>query len=212
MRDSDFDHRETTMLSLLNPLIFPLVPHHARAGLAALWQANARFAQAAREGREPALRQIKLRWWADQLAVLKAGERHPDPLLTSLVHDLLPQFSGRELSALAEDWMAISLDGQSENCDAGALLFTMSGRILGCESAVLADAGRAWAGIEQVLVSGDSNDWAAHQARFAGVMITELPRALAALTGLARTIARAKGRRAPRREQWSILRIGLFGR
>lgn len=201
-----------TALSLLNPLIFPLVPPKVRVPMTVLWHANERFAQMAREGREPGLRQIKLRWWADQLADLAVGEERPDPLLTSLAYHLMPYMESRSLADLAEVWMASIDAAADEGRDAGAQLFTMSGQLLGCSAASLDGAGRAWAGVEQRLATGVDGGWADAQAQFRHARINELPRALAALTGLARRIAYAHGHRAPRREQWAIFTAGLFGR
>lgn len=201
-----------TALSLLNPLILPLVPLKVRVPMKVLWRANERLAQMAREGREPGLRQIKLRWWADQLADLAVGEERPDPLLTSLAHHLLPHMESRLLADLAEAWL-VSIDAESdEGRDAGAQLFTMSGQLLGCSAASLDGAGRAWAGVEQRLATGQGGDWAALQVQFRALSLRRLPRALAALTGQARRIAYAHGQRAPWREQWAIFTAGLFGR
>lgn len=203
---------EMGALSLLNPLIFPLIPVQFRAPVSALWRANAQFAAMACGGKEPGLRQIKLRWWADQLTALRTGKDHHDPLLTSLAHDLLPHISALELSIFAESWMAQTALAAGYASESGAHLFTMTGRILDQSHLILTDAGRAWGMIDQAIRSGETGDWSAHQQRLNSLPLRLMPRALAALTGMARRIARANGRRSARGEQWTIFRIGLFGR
>ncbi|MEQ1687405.1 MAG: hypothetical protein ABL874_02405 [Sphingopyxis sp.] len=212
MADGEAHQPDSATLSLLNPLIFPLVPLKVRVPITVLWRANARLAQMARAGKERALRQIKLRWWADQLTDLAVGEDHPDPLLTSVAHHLLLHVESKLLADLTEAWM-VSIDaGAGDGNDVGTQLFTITGQLLGCDAASLTVAGRAWAGVEQRLAAGVDGGWADAQAQFQHARIHELPRALAALTGLARRIAVANGRRAPGREQWTIFKIGLVGR
>ncbi|MEQ1510873.1 MAG: hypothetical protein ABL909_10805 [Sphingopyxis sp.] len=199
-------------LSLLNPLIFPLIPARSRAPISALWHANTLFSAIARGGKEPTLRQIKLRWWVDQLAALRAGEGHPDPLLTSLAHDVLPHIPASTLSIFAESWMVEIDSVPGDSMVAGAHLFTMTGRVLGNSHPILADAGSAWGMVERSLQSSEVESWSAHQQRLNALPLRDLPRALASLIGMTRRIARADGRRSQRGEQWAILKIGILGR
>ncbi|MBX9729546.1 MAG: hypothetical protein K2X31_11625, partial [Sphingopyxis sp.] len=61
------------MLRIDHPLILPLVPQPVRDAVLLLWQLDERLAELAHVGREPALRLIRLRWWADRIATLDAG-------------------------------------------------------------------------------------------------------------------------------------------
>lgn len=199
------------MLRIDHPLILPLVPQPVRSAVLLLWRLDARLAELAHAGREPALRLIRLRWWADRLAGL--GEAAPaEPLLAEVREQLLKHLDAADLAELAERWFDFA---QSEGeCDAPAQpLFTLTSRLLSpAVPTGSPDAASLWFEVTRLLSQGEGADWTAAERRAAQVKIAGWPRPLAALAGLARAIAARGGARSPGREQWLLLRIGLFGR
>ena len=201
-------------VSILNPLIFPLVPPEARDPIMILWKLNSHLSAMARGGREAMLRLIKLRWWADQLDALDDAVIVSDPLLTSVQHGLLPHVDSGELSALAQAWMAAVDDGStSESWEHGALLFTMTGQLLGESRAELADFGRLWAMLDHAMANDQqAAEWSEIRHFKQDLRSVTRPRSIAALSGLVGHVIGQYGARQPIREQLCIFRIGLFGR
>lgn len=206
-------HAAPISLRITDPLIFPLVPAAARPVVEMLWQLDARLHEMAVSGKEPALRQIRLRWWADQLAAMRDGVTSPEPLLAAVGAELLPHVDGAALAALAEDWgaAAVAEAGDPTIDQPGAQLFALTRQLLGGD-ADAGDAGRLWAMACRLTNGDEAVDWAAavvvaERLRWAG-----LPRALAALTALSRTVVLRRGARRRGREQMLLLRVGLFGR
>lgn len=204
-----------------NPLILPLVPASRRDAIRCLWQLNQQLRAQISAAKEPALAQIRLRWWAAALGELNIGDAPPDPLLTSCAALLLPHMMGTELSALADAYFEVAADPDGPGwAGAGANLFTLTARILGGDragrAADIATAGQIIGRFWQVLDGGaageTSADWTALARESDALRLAKLPKPLAAITALARCIARAGGRRHRLREQAVILRIGLFGR
>lgn len=207
------DAGDIAALALTNPLILPLVPPPQREAMAALWALDRRLARLARTGHEPALRQIRLRWWVDELSKPDVAT-HAEPLLQQAVTLLTPRLPKAALADLAAAWFdSVDAPSPSQQQQTGALLFTNSCRLLGDDCADAPAAGRAWAALDHALHAvGQSPDWAAINAGLRAVRSRRLPRALAASLAQARTIASRSGVRSPRVEQISILRAGLFGR
>ena len=231
------------MLGLGEPLIAPLVPPPLRDDVMLLWALDRRFAELARTGKEPALRQIKLRWWSEQLAALSPGMVPSEPLLTLVGERLLGRIGAGELAALADAWESEAVGEVDLSGARGVILFGMTARLLGTGDADVAAAGRLWALVERGLVEGCLSDGvstsldmsgnfsgsplkSAHVEPFdclAGAQdklppkggsrdTVGLPRALAALTALARSIAKRGGVRSRWREQLVVFRVGLLGR
>ncbi len=198
-----------------HPLIFPLVAADVRAPVARLWQLDARLAQLALAGREPALRQIRLAWWRDRLAAIGDAPAPAEPLLAAVADELAPSIPPARLAALAEAWMAVVAeeDGAAAWRPRGHALYALTTDLLGTPQPGTA-AGAGWSMVDGALMTAAAADaplWSAATAALAAPA-PRLPRALAALDALARTIARARGRRRAGREQWAILRAGLTGR
>lgn len=202
-------------LRVTDPIIFPLVRPDVRPQVALLWELDARLAQLAHAGKEPALRQIRLRWWADQLAGLTAENGSPEPLLANVASGLLPFIPAGDLADLAEQWMAMAAvdDGESVSAGPGGVLFHLTAGLIGHPNPHLsARAGRGWGQVVELLHRGstDEDGWAEATANLSG--LGDMPRALAALAGAARSVARRRGQRRRGVEQLLVLRIGLFGR
>lgn len=237
---------EYMRLCLNDPLLAPLVPVVARPAVMVLWQLDERMGELARTGREPALRQIRLRWWHDQLAALTPGAHHADPLLHQVAQHLLPGVPSSALTALVDAWEDVacaeqggqgnqegahhspSLNTAHANAQTngathrGALLFAATAHLLGhADGDVIQSAGLGWAAVGNAQYAaveqggGQGTDAAAWQlatAILSNISYHKLPRALAALTALARSIAAQNGQRRPRAEQLLVLRVGLIGR
>ncbi len=198
-------------------LVLPLVPADRRAAVVTLWKLDARLAEMARTGKEPALRQIRLTWWEEQLAALTAEARPPEPLLAEIAATLVADIAGERLGELAAAWAEFAIADEGEQpVGHGAVLFALTSALLdGAEGAVVARAGEGWALVEALLadaVTSDDARWGEAAAALAAVRLVELPRALAAITGVARRIARRHGVRSAGAEQWTLFRIGLIGR
>lgn len=210
-------HTENLVLGLGEPLIAPLVPAPVRDDVMLLWALDRRLAGLARTGKEPALRQIKLRWWSEQLAGLSPGVVPTEPLLAIAAERLIGRIGAGELAALADAWEAEAVGEVDGSGERGVLLFALTARLLGQGDADVAASGRLWALVERLSTSlemsegeSDSVLQTAHVERRRDTQ--RLPRALAALTALTRTIARRHGVRSRWREQLVVFRVGLLGR
>lgn len=214
MTSATDDALDILAVDIANPLIWPLVPVSARDAVATLWALNRRLAMLARAPSEPLLRQIRLRWWTDELYRLDVTVVPPEPLLAQVAQQLLTTVTADQLGRLAEAWLdAITADEGPASSEYGRGLFTMTGALTGQETPQCGAAGAIWSSAEQAARDmADASKWPEILAALSGVRLAALPRPLAALVGQARCVARANGRRSVIREQFSILRIGLFGR
>jgi hypothetical protein len=197
-----------------DPLIAPLIPIDRRDDVLLLWRLDARLSQIATTGQEPALRQIRMRWWADQLHSLAdnnivAGE----PLIAALGERLRGHAAA--VADLGEAWAELMADpGQSAAAGLrGERLFALTATLLGTTSAIDSAAGQGW-GIADAIICRDGENawWAQAHAYLDVISLSGLPRALAALSAASRAQARRHGVVSPRRDQLTILRVGLIGR
>ncbi|MCU0729109.1 MAG: squalene/phytoene synthase family protein, partial [Sphingopyxis sp.] len=190
-----------------NPLILPLVPEAQRPAVQALCALDMRLATLARSGKEPALRQIRLRWWHDQLADLRPHSAPAEPLLQDVAALLLGHVDGPELATLADAWGDECIDEQGADSHSGAVLFTLVARILAAPHQPVVAAGEALRIVERALHFAASDDVMAlferANGQFGNVNMRDLPRPLAAACALAMTIANRRGARSARREQWA---------
>lgn len=195
----------THALRIDHDLVLPLVPVEARESVLLLWQLDARLGELARRRGEPALAQIRLRWWADQLSKGHGLTSSPDPLLAKVANSLQPRLTAAPLVACAEGWMAAVADGG--NGARGAALFDATANLIGWPRtmAVLA-AGNLWSDVDAMMASGDVKE------RGVRPMLSQLPRSLAVLANDAHRVASRQGHRHARRDQLAILRVGLLGR
>jgi phytoene synthase len=217
MNSNDADGPALISLILTDPMIFPLVPPERRDAVNLLWTLNNRLAEMAAAGKEPALRQIRLRWWADQLALTANGTVPPEPLLAEVATGLTPLLGADALAALAESWMEPAAADPAEDMpgEQGAQLFALTATLLGGgEDPRIASAGRLWARVAARLSHDASaaGDWSPLATDAAASSLAGLPRPLAVLTALTRSVAQRHGQRSWRREQLLVLRVGLFGR
>lgn len=199
------------MLRIDHPLILPLVPQSVRGPILLLWRLDARLAELAHAGREPALRLIRLRWWADRLGALADGPP-AEPLLQEAHEQLLDRMTPADLAGLAEAWFDYA-ESEGSNDAPGKSLFSLTSRLLLPTAPTGSpDAAALWFHVSGLLGPPNGADWAGAARRALPVNIAGWPRPLAALAGLSRAIALRHGVRSPGREQLLLLRIGLIGR
>mgnify|MGYP000072347264 CR=1 FL=1 len=205
MNDFDADGPALISLILTDPMVFPLVPPDQRNAVKMLWNLNNRLAEMAGAGKEPALRQIRLRWWADQLALTANGTIPPEPLLAGVASGLTPLLGADGLAALAESWMEQAAADPEEDTpgEQGAILFAPTATLLGGggDDPRIAAAGRLWARVTARLGhdATASGDWSALASEAAALSLTGLPKPLAVLAALARSVAKRHGQRSWRR-------------
>jgi phytoene synthase len=202
-------------LSLLEPLVRPLVPMPFRSSVELLWRLDDRLLSLSTTGREPALRQVRLAWWRDALESLdNANARVPnEPLLQEIAAGLIAPFSGASLAEHA-DARLTALSGAWAPDDvmaAGRSLFAMTAQLIGEYLATGGGAAHGLMIMAQRVEAGETQQALLSQAARQPVPSPQ-PRALAVLDRLARSIARSGGRRSRAREQAMILRVGLLGR
>jgi phytoene synthase len=127
-------------------LALSYVPAARRPSLAALWELDALLAEVALGGREPMIARIKLAWWRDALEALDTAPPPAEPLLQSAAAQILPAgVRGAELARVAESWEAHD-DPEVGASARGALLFTLSARLLGnLQFEGVEEAGQLWA-------------------------------------------------------------------
>jgi 15-cis-phytoene synthase len=204
-------------LDLRDPVIFPLVSPDKREAIGTLWALNARLAEMAVSGKEPALRQIRIRWWHDQIEAMGSGQAVHDPLLRDVADHVFPHCLKQHLLDLADTWGDAAVSDTIDSAAAtGAPLFAATAQLLGdLPDDDVELAGRGFA----LLAASQNVEIATMREQFCAAALQcllpvrrrHLPKPLAALTGLATGIARRGGERSRLREQLVILRIGVIG-
>lgn len=213
MPNDDMSHLGYYALSLTNPLILPLVRVDRRAHVDLLWALDRRLARLARGRAEPALRQIRLRWWADQLEKLHRHD-HSEPMLQQAAQLFVAEPDRRAVGDLAEAWFETVGADSAEVLERPAmLLFTDTARLIGANANQAMAAGRAWSQFDWLCHgAGSAAEWDQIRRELRAASAPSLSRPLAALVAQARSVAARDGQRSLVREQLSILRAGVFGR
>ena len=126
-------------------------PDGVRASFATLLALDARLAGIVRATRDPMVGQMRLTWWHDALTRLDIADAPAEPLLQALQRDVVGQgVEGATLATLVDGWDVL-LDPLEAEIVAqhgerrGGRLFTLAGRWMPGEPALLAKAGRGWA-------------------------------------------------------------------
>jgi phytoene synthase len=135
-------------------LALAYAPAAARPALALLWALDEQLGAIVASTTQPAVGQMRLTWWHDALAGLRAGPPPAEPLLRALAGEdrldplaLLPLIDGWEalLDPLPLAGESVALHGEAR----GGTLFAAAAALLGAaEDAALRrarDAGRLWA-------------------------------------------------------------------
>jgi hypothetical protein len=178
--------------------------------MTSLWDLDARLSAQIGATREPALAQIRLRWWQTALAGLESGTiASADPLLERLAA-VWPKSA--VLVALADMWEAWLCRSPEESvaiaARRGEILFSASARALGGVSQQ-DHGGACWSCVDRALASEDDEErqrlFEGARAQFSGTC-PDIP-ALAMLDGWALRLARRDGRNAPMRDGgWLFVR------
>ena len=111
-----------------------------------------RFGQIVASTTEPMIGLMRLAWWREALEKLDRDPAPAEPLLKTLVADLLPGgVTGAALAEIEDGWAAL-LDGEPDEAaiarhgrERGAKLFEAAAVILGVSDDRIAPAGAQWA-------------------------------------------------------------------
>lgn len=124
-----------------------------RAALSALLGLDAALADVVRTTTQPAIGQIRLAWWREQLAKLDHTPPPAMPVLTALAETVLPRgVTGAALVKVVEGWEVL-IEEETLDRDAlgrfgverGGQLFALAAAILGGDAGRAATLGQGWA-------------------------------------------------------------------
>ena len=124
-----------------------------RAALSALLALDAALGDVVRSTTQPALGQIRLAWWREQLAKLDSAPPPAMPVLEALAADVLPRgVTGVDLSRIVDGWDVL-IEEEALDDDAldrfgagrGGVLFAAATSVLGGDRAAAERLGRGWA-------------------------------------------------------------------
>ncbi len=124
-----------------------------RAALSALLALDAALGDVVRSTTQPALGQIRLAWWREQLVKLDAAAPPAMPVLEALAADVLPRgVAGAALSAIVDGWDVLIEEEALDDAalerfadERGGQLFALAAAVLGGDGAVARRLGRGWA-------------------------------------------------------------------
>ena len=124
-----------------------------RAALSALLGLDAALADVVRTTTQPAIGQIRLAWWREQLAKLDHTPPPAMPVLTTLAETVLPRgVTGAALVKVVEGWEVLieeeTLDHEALGrfgAERGGQLFALAAAILGGDAGRAATLGQGWA-------------------------------------------------------------------
>lgn len=192
-------HAPAELTELLNPverLALAYAPRRARLAWTGLLAFDRRLADAAREGREPIMVQLRLAWWRDRMGEAAAKWPDGEPLLA-----LLQVWDAERgaLTGVIDGWEAriVGEDGGAELERARIEAMVALGRLLGVR-----DAGA---------VRQAAHDWRFPDRAQAAPRLPQTMRPLIVLRGMAVRAAR-HGETAPGRDFLAAVRLGLLGR
>lgn len=124
-----------------------------RAALSALLALDAALGDVVRSTTQPALGQIRLAWWREQLVKLDTAAPPAMPVLEALAADVLPRgVAGAALSAIVDGWDVLIEEEALDDAalerfadERGGQLFALAAAVLGGDGAVARRLGRGWA-------------------------------------------------------------------
>lgn len=124
-----------------------------RAALSALLALDAALAEVVRTTTQPAIGQIRLAWWREQLAKLDQAPPPAMPVLTALAETVLPRgVTGAAIATIVEGWEVL-IEEPTLDRDAlrrfgegrGGQIFALATMILGGKRDRAASLGSGWA-------------------------------------------------------------------
>ncbi|KQM66830.1 MULTISPECIES: squalene/phytoene synthase family protein [unclassified Sphingomonas] len=124
-----------------------------RAALSALLALDTALGDVVRSTTQPALGQIRLAWWREQLAKLDGAAPPAMPVLEALYADVLPLgVGGTDLSGIVDGWDVLIEEETLDDAalqrfaeERGGRLFALAAAILGGDAAVARRLGQGWA-------------------------------------------------------------------
>jgi 15-cis-phytoene synthase len=202
-------------IRLTDPRISFAIPLPARDAVTSLWALDARLGDQLRATREPALAQIRLRWWRDALDQMESPGQAADPLLARLRFgwpDAAPLIA---LADVWEEWLCCEQDAAAAGeiaAQRGAILFAATVKAMAGAARRQADGGACWSLVDMALGCGDQTVARAMLDRAAAAQIADAAQhgsALAILDRWALRIARRRGAAAPLRDSARLFAWGL---
>ncbi|MBA2467739.1 MAG: hypothetical protein H0V46_09095, partial [Sphingomonas sp.] len=161
-------------------------PVERRPAFDALFALDDAMADVVARSTDRALAAIKLAWWRESLEKIDYGPPPQEPRLQAAARTLLPaNISGRQLSELQTGWATL-LDERPDPAliaRRGALLFSLSARLLGIPDAGLASAGALFAMADVARRTGKERWLSA--AELGGLRFPPKARPITALAALA---------------------------
>lgn len=208
--------------SLDNPVLLAMAPIPARRAVAAIWGFDRTIAgiAARAKGNDAILAQLRLAWWREEIAGLAQAKARPDPMLAALA-EYIPEGGERALADLIDAWEQLLLTPFFAAADAigharkrGVALAALACAILDVDGAARPAICERWAAVDLAL---HIEDGAIRTALFDHAALVEADtrgaaRSLRALDGWSRRIAARRGKPAPLRDQFYLLRMGMIGR
>lgn len=160
-----------------------------RAGLSALLALDAALGDVVRSTTQPALGQIRLAWWREQLVELDRAEPPAMPVLQALAAQVLPLgVGGAELATIVDGWDVLIEEEDLADpaldrfaAERGGRLFALAAKFLGGDVAKAQRLGRGWALFDLARHQSDPKIAAQADARAAKVLA-------GALVGVARPL------------------------
>jgi len=189
-----------------------------RAALSALLALDAALGDVVRSTTHPALGQIRLAWWREQLAKLDTAPPPAMPVLEALATDVVPLgVSGTALAGIVDGWDVLieeeALDDDALNrfaTDRGGRLFTLAAKLLGGDAVRAGRAGQGWALFDLARQQSDATT-AARSDRLAGEALAGSLRGVARPLGILALSARLELDGVPQGGPKRAARLMWFG-
>ena len=193
-----------------------------RAALSALLALDAALGDVVRSTTQPALGQIRLAWWREQLVKLDTAPPPAMPVLEGVAENVLPRgVSGTAVSGIVDGWDVLieeeTLDDAALDrfaAERGGRMFALAARILGGDATVAERLGRGWALFDLARHQSDAAT-AARADALAGAALAGSLGGVARPLGMLALSARLELARVPQggpRRAARLMWFGLAGR
>lgn len=189
-----------------------------RAALSALLAFDAALGDVVRSTTQPALGQIRLAWWREQLVKLDTAAPPAMPVLEALAADVLPLgASGKALSGIVDGWDVLIEEEALDDAalerfamERGGRMFVLAAAMLGGDAVVAERLGQGWALFD--LARHQSNAAVAARAdRLAGIRLAGSLGGVARPLGMLALSARLELDGAPQGGPKRAARLMWFG-
>jgi hypothetical protein len=224
-QNSEFE-RDLLWLSPLNPVLMPLIDISLHEAVTSYWALDNAMIHILHTVKEPALRQIRLAWWRENILKLGATAPPAEPVLAGLSQHVLPIIAPEILVEMIDAWEVLFIEEQQNldiisefASDYGPRLFAGLYHILGVQVPADIEHAIRYCLVRHALFLPDAESshknfrqhlfWIA--LRDDHKLAPAKPRLTRALDRLMLRLAYQNGKRSPVREQLSLFRASLFG-